>query len=150
MPRSDRKALSRVSDWVDSTQSLLQINLYQSQIHPGTAMVAGTWLVLEDLSESPWYNLNCTGGGGEFPPPPESSRRLTVRAWVEGLRHAFVFPTLVCVPSFAIFSIQTNVLCLRSSPRTQPRETASAAVPACRQEDDPLLPGPWRASGCRP
>ena len=37
-------------DWVDSTQSLVQINLYQSQIHPDTAMVAGTWLVLEDLS----------------------------------------------------------------------------------------------------
>ena len=34
----------------DSTQSLVQINLYQSQIHPDTAMVAGTWLVLEDLS----------------------------------------------------------------------------------------------------
>ena len=33
-PRSDCKALSGVSDWVDSTQSLVQINLYQSQIHP--------------------------------------------------------------------------------------------------------------------
>ena len=50
LPRSDGKALSGVSDWVDSTQSLVQINLYQSQIHPDAAMVAGTWLVLEDLS----------------------------------------------------------------------------------------------------
>ena len=30
--------------------ALVQINLYQSQIHPDTALVAGTWLVLEDLS----------------------------------------------------------------------------------------------------
>ena len=61
-PRSDRKALSGVSVWVDSTQSLV----------PGLY-----W------KTSPWYNLNCTEGGCRICTPPESSRRLTVRAWFE-------------------------------------------------------------------
>ena len=50
-PRSDRKALSGVSDWVDSTQSLV----------PGLY-----W------KTSPWYNLNCTKGLGGIHPVPET------------------------------------------------------------------------------
>ena len=30
---------------------------------------------------SPWYNLNCTGGGCRICNPPDSSRPLSVRAW---------------------------------------------------------------------
>ena len=51
LPRSDRKALSGVSDWVDSTQSLV----------PGLY-----W------KTSPWYNLNCTKGLGGIHPVPET------------------------------------------------------------------------------
>ena len=51
IPRSDRKALSGVSDWVDSTQSLV----------PGLY-----W------KTSPWYNLNCTKGLGGIHPVPET------------------------------------------------------------------------------
>ena len=31
---------------------------------------------------SPWYNLNCTGGGCRICTPPDSSRPLSVRAWL--------------------------------------------------------------------
>ena len=60
LPRSDRKALSGVSDWVDSTQTLV----------PG--LYGRT---------SPWYNLNCTKRGCRFCTPPESRNPNSVRAW---------------------------------------------------------------------
>ena len=54
-PRSDRKALSGVSDWVDSTRDSTQ------------SLVPGLY-----WKTSPWYNLNCTKGLGGIHPVPES------------------------------------------------------------------------------